>query len=109
MLSFSVIYKIKKRILIYKRYAYNSNQGDSNHLANYIYAKIVNISTIDMDLFGHQYELVVQPPRYSPEQPPYCGNVNFGHSFLLNYKSLTCPINKIVQSNWVVMQSNKAV
>lgn len=64
---------------------------------------------MDMDLLRHQYELVVQPPRHSPEQPPCCRDVSFGHSPLLNYKSLTCPINEIVQNNWVVMQSNKAV
>ena len=67
------------------------------------------IPAIGTDFFRRQYDTVVQPAGCSPEQPFYYEDVNFGHSPPPNCKGLACLIDKIVQSNLVIMQSNKAV
>lgn len=48
-----VVYKIEKKISIYKRYIYNSSQSDLNLLVDDIYAKILIISGIDINFFKH--------------------------------------------------------
>lgn len=46
------IYKIRKKILIYKKYTCNLGQSNSNLLEDYTYAKIVIISTKSINLPG---------------------------------------------------------
>lgn len=78
---------------------HNLGQSDSDLFANYTYTKIVIILAMSTDLLGRQYDLVMQPVRRGPEQLPYCRVVSFGHSPLLNYEDLACPIDKVMQSN----------
>lgn len=101
--------RIGKKIPIYKKYMRNSNQSHSDLLANYTNAKIVIKPPISKDFLGRQCGADVQPAVHSPEQAFYCKNINFSHFSLPYCKGLTCPINKVVQSNWIVMQNNKTV
>lgn len=84
---------------------YNSCQTDFDLLTDYIYAKIVIVPTMGLDFFGHYDEmtLVVQPAQQNPKQFLYCRDVSFGHSAPPNYEGLVCLIDKVVQSNWVVI------
>lgn len=50
---FAVICKIKKKLLIYKRYIYNSGQSDFDLFADYIEAKIIIVFTRSLDFFGY--------------------------------------------------------
>ena len=103
------ICKTGKEIPIYRRYAHNSGQNDSDLLADYTYVEIVIVPAMGTDLLGRQYDKVVQLAEYSPEQPPCYEDVRFGHSSLPNCEGSARPIDKIVQSDWVVMQSDNAV
>lgn len=105
----SSVYRTKKKISTYKKYIRNLSQNDFDLFADHTYAEIVIIPTMDTDLFGHQYDVIVQPAKHSPEQPFCCENVNFGHHFPSNCKSLTYSSDKVEQSNQVVMQSDKAI
>lgn len=62
-----------------------------------------------LNFLGREGGTVVESAKRSPEQLPYCGDVSFGCLPPSNCEGLPRLINKIVQSNWVVMQSDKAV
>ena len=98
-----------KGIPIYRRYARNSGQSDSDLLADHTHAEIVIVPAMGTDLLGRQYDAVVQPAGRSPEQPPCCGDVSFGHPPPPNCEGLARPIDEVVRSNWVVMRSDEAV
>lgn len=53
------VYKIKKKILIFKKYAYNLVSNDSNLFAYYIQTKILIISIISLDFLRHQSNTVI--------------------------------------------------
>lgn len=59
MLIFTVIFIIKKKILIHKRYMHNSGQNDFDLFVDYIKAKIVIISTIGLDFFWCQGDAII--------------------------------------------------
>lgn len=65
--QFPSIYRIEKGILTYEKYVRNSSQTDSDLLVDYIYTKIVIVFAMGIDLFGRQYDAVVQPAKCSPE------------------------------------------
>lgn len=88
---------------------HNSGQSYSDLFINYTYTKIEIIPVMDTDLFRYQCDIVVQPAKRSLEQFFCCRDVSFGYSFLPNYQNLACVIDKIVQNNWVIMQSDKAL
>lgn len=98
-LAFSVVYKIEKKILTYKRYVGNSDQNDSDLLIDHTYAEIIIVSSIDTDFLRRQYDVVVQLARHSPKQLFYYGDVSFGHFSPSNCKYLARLINKFVQSD----------
>lgn len=82
----AAVYRIEKRIFIFERYKRNSSQSDFDLFLDYTYAKVVIVPAINLNIFGRQSDVVVQPARGSPEQPFCCGNVSFSHFFLPNYK-----------------------
>lgn len=93
------IYRIGKWISTYTRYTYNSVQSDFDLLIDHKYAKIIIIAAIDTDLLGPQYDKLLYNHQNAAQGAPLCGNFNFNHFFLLNYKGLACLINKFVQNN----------
>lgn len=102
-LTLTVIYKIEKRLFIYRRQVHNSDQNDFDLLADHTQAKIIIISAISKCFFGRQGDAGVQPAKRSLKQPFCCGNISFSHLFLSNCEGLTCLIHKIVQSNQIVI------
>lgn len=50
-----------------------------------------------------QYDVFVQPAGNSLKQLLCYKDVSFDHSLLANCEGLSCLINEVVQSNWVVM------
>lgn len=87
----------------------NSGQSKLDLLADDTYVKIMIVFAINPDFFWCQYDVFMQPAEQSLEQLPYYTNVSFGYSPLSNCEVLTCPKDKVMQSNWVVMQSDKVV
>ena len=107
--TLAVVCRIGKRLPIYRRYTRNLGQSNSDLLANHTQAKIVIVPAMGSDLLGRQDDAVVQPAGRSPEQPPCCGDVSFGYLSLPNREGSARPIDKVVQSDWVVMQNDDAV
>lgn len=64
---------------------------------------------MSLDILNYQGNMILQLASYSLKQPVYCKNVSFGHFPLSNCKGLAHLINKVKQSNRVVMQNGKAV
>lgn len=61
------VYKTGRGILIYKKYAHNSGQSNSDLFINHIQAKIRNVPIIGLNLFAHQGNVVMQLTRRNPE------------------------------------------
>lgn len=101
--QFSNICKTGKVIPIYRKYAYNLDQNNSDLLAYHMHAEIFIIPMMGIDLLRHQYDAVVQPTRHSPKQLLCYRNDSFGHFLLLNCENLACSNSKIVQNNWIMM------
>ena len=76
--TLAVVCRIGKRIPIYRRYARNSGESDSDLPADHTQAEIVIVPAMGSDLLGRQGDAVVQPAGRSPEQPPSCGDISFG-------------------------------
>lgn len=93
------VYRTGKEISTYKRYAYNSDQNDSDLLADHTNAEILIILAMGMDFLRCQYDVIIQPARRSPKQLLYYEDISFSHSSILNYKGLACLIDKVVQSD----------
>lgn len=103
------IYKTEKKILIYRKYIHNSSQSDFNLLADYINIKILIISIMSLDFFRRQDDAVIQPTKRNQEQSTCCKNISSCYSPIPNCKSLAYLIDKIVQSNQVVIKNEKAI
>lgn len=65
------------------------------------------VPVISTDFFKCQYNMVVLPAERSPKQPLYYEDISFSHFFSPNYKGSASLIDKIVQNNWIVIQSGK--
>lgn len=51
----------------------------------------------------------MQPAEYSLEKPLYYTDVSFVYSSILNWEDFAYLINKIVQNNKIVIQSDDAI
>ena len=96
MRQLSSVCMTRKRISIYRKYACNSSKSNSDLFAYHTHAEIVIVPAMGTDLFGRQYDAVVQPARRSPEQPPCCEDVSFGYPPPPNCEGLARPINEVV-------------
>lgn len=70
---------------------YNLRWNDFELFTNYIYAKIMIVFVINSDLlkYYNEYDIFMQPTRYSLQQLFYI-EISALIIFLLRYKNLTC-------------------
>lgn len=59
----------------------NSIQNDSDQFVDYIFAKIMIRSVMDINFLKRQGNAVMQLAKYNPKKLLYCKNVNFSYSF----------------------------
>lgn len=51
----------------------------------------------------------MQPAKHNLEKPFYYADVSFVYFSILNWKDFACLINKVAQSNKIIMENDNAI